>query len=159
MSRKIILSAAILLAPALASADNIGQCGWGTKLFDGNSGLAPQVLAVTTNGTSGNQTFGMTSATSGCTRDGTVRSAWKATAFLENNKNKVARDMSRGSGEALESLAAVMGINESDKALFFSSAKANFGAIFPSENVSTESIIASINELVLSTPELAKYRS
>src|SRR5438128_2169534 len=110
MSRKIILSAALLLTPALASADNIGQCGWGTKLFDGNSGLAPQVLAVTTNGSSGNQTFGMTSATSGCTRDGTVHSAWKATAFLENNKNKVARDMSRGSGEAMDSLAAVMGI-------------------------------------------------
>jgi hypothetical protein len=158
MSRKIILSAALLLVPTLASADNIGQCGWGTRIFDGNSGLAPQVLAVTTNGTSGNQTFGMSSATSGCTRDGVVKSAWKSFAYIETNKNKLARDMSRGNGEALESLASLMGIDGADKDQFFASAKSNFQSVFPNTDASTESIVAAINSSVLTTPELAKYR-
>ena len=159
MSRKIILSAVLLVAPSLAFADNIGSCGWGTRLLDGNKGIIPQVAAVTTNGTFGNQTFGITSGTSGCTKEGVVNSSWKMSALIDNNKDKLARDISRGNGEALESLASVMGIESADKAAFFQAAKTNFQQIFPSSTVSTADVVASINEVVSSTPELAKYKS
>ncbi|MGH8759512.1 MAG: DUF3015 family protein, partial [Burkholderiales bacterium] len=72
--KKVLIAIAMSALPALAFADNIGSCGWGAKLFDGEKGTAPQVLAVTTNGTFGNQTFGISSGTSGCTQDGTVTS-------------------------------------------------------------------------------------
>ena len=56
-------------------------CGVGTMIFKGKSGLAPHVLAVTTNGTFGNQTFGMTSGTLGCNVDQKIVS----TAMYLNN--------------------------------------------------------------------------
>ena len=57
--RKEVLAAALFtIGSSSAMAANVGSCGWGSKVFDGQSGMGPQVLAVTTNGTSGNQTFG-----------------------------------------------------------------------------------------------------
>ena len=72
--KKLCLVAVLAALPAVAMADNVGQCGWGSKLMAGQSGVVPQVAAVTTNGTFGNQTFGITTGTSGCTQDGTVSS-------------------------------------------------------------------------------------
>src|SRR5881392_1024005 len=97
--------AAVFPASVMAAGENnIGSCGWGAKLFDGQSGIAPQVLGATTNGTFGNQTFGITFGTSGCTQDGAVKSSWKTALFIDGNKEQLARDMSVGSGETLDSL-------------------------------------------------------
>ncbi len=160
MKGKILLSLAVSLAlPLAAYADNVGQCGWGSRLMKGGHGIFPQVLAVTTNGTSGNQTFGISSGTSGCTQDGTVESNWKTAAYIESNKEKLARDVSRGSGEAIESLAALMGIAPEDKELFFSAAKANFTKLFPSADVSQTEVTASLRNLVAETPGLEGYRA
>ena len=76
MRTKLIVAVAGFCAVGVAQAqqENTG-CGLGTMLFDGQQGIAPQVLAVTTNGTSGNQTFGITSGTLGCTQDGVVKSS------------------------------------------------------------------------------------
>ena len=52
-------------------------CGAGSILFEGQKGPVPQILAVTTNGSFGNQTFGITSGTLGCEKDGVVRSPTK----------------------------------------------------------------------------------
>ena len=40
---------------AMAAQDNVGGCGVGSMVFKGQSGVGPQVLAVTTNGISGNR--------------------------------------------------------------------------------------------------------
>ena len=156
---KKIAAALVLLAPAIASADNIGSCGWGAKLMEGNSGVAPQVLAVTTNGTSGNQTFGITSGTSGCTQDGVVRSSWKTAAFVDGNMNKLARDMSVGQGETLDSLAGLLGMSSEHKAVFSQVAKNNFSEIFSSENVSSQQVVASLKNVMSRNEELARYSS
>lgn len=147
----------MLAIPAIAVADNIGQCGWGSKLMEGNEGIAPQVLAVTTNGTSGNQTFGITSGTSGCTQDGVVRSNWKTAMFIDGNMNRLARDMSTGSGESMESLASLLGMSNSDKSAFFSVAQKNFAKIFPSSDVSSQEVTASLKSVLASDASLAKY--
>jgi hypothetical protein len=49
-------------------------CGLGTIVFEGQNGLVSQTFAVTTNGTFGNQTFGITSGTSNCEQYSTLRS-------------------------------------------------------------------------------------
>src|SRR5262245_32014877 len=138
--RKILIAVVLSAVPALAFAqqNNIGTCGWGAKLFDGQSGVVPQVLAVTTNGTSGNQTFGITTGTSGCTQDGVVRSSWKTAMFIDGNKERLARDMSVGSGEALDTLAHLMGVEAADRAAFNRIARDNRQRIFPSDNAGTE---------------------
>lgn len=110
---KLVLSAAAMIAvlPMAAMAageNNVGSCGWGSKVFAGQRGLLPQIGATSTNSTSGNQTFAITSGTSGCTQDGAVSSNWKTAMYIDGNKSKLARDMSKGSGESLESLAQLL---------------------------------------------------
>jgi len=119
--KKLVAAAAIAAlfpAVALAQQNNVGSCGWGSKLMDGQSGVFPQALAGITNGTSGNQTFGVSTGTSGCTQDGTVRSTWKTAMFIDGNKERLARDMSVGNGEALESLAHLLGVEQVDRPAF-----------------------------------------
>ena len=90
--KKILLAALVSLpVTAFAAANNVGSCGLGSKVFEGQKGIAPQVLAVTTNGTFGNQTFGITSGTLGCTQDGVVSSNWKTALFIDGNKAQLAR--------------------------------------------------------------------
>jgi Protein of unknown function (DUF3015) len=153
----VVALAGMLPVAAMAAQDNIGSCGWGAKLFDGQRGIAPQVLAVTTNGTSGNQTFGITSGTSGCTQDGVVKSSWKTAMFIDGNKDKLARDMSTGSGESLESLAKLIGVKDQDKTAFFRVTKENFARIFASENPTTDQVVASLKQVLSADGQLAQY--
>ena len=148
--------AAVVPASAMAAGENnIGNCGWGSKLFDGQSGIAPQVLAVTTNGTFGNQTFAITSGTSGCTQDGTVKSNWKTALFIDGNKEMLARDMSVGSGETLDSLAHLMGVEAQDRAAFNQVAKENLWKIFAAD--STADIMANFRQVLSANEQLARY--
>lgn len=149
--------AALPIASHAAGDDDVGSCGWGSKAWEGQSGLAPKILAVTTNGTSGNQTFAITSGTSGCTQDGTVKSNWKLSSFIEDNKSKLARDMSRGSGETLEAVVQLIGVSEQDKAAFVQSARDNMARIFPSTEASTKDILAGLREVLASDDKLAGY--
>ena len=73
MKKLVILTAALtLLAVPAAFAGNTAGCGLGSIIFEGQSGVVMNVLAATFNGTSGNQTFGMTSGTSNCDASDTV---------------------------------------------------------------------------------------
>jgi hypothetical protein len=159
MKKLVAVAAVAALFPAIAVAqqNNIGSCGWGSKVFDGQSGLAPQVLGATTNGTSGNQTFGITSGTSGCTQDGAVRSTWKTAMFIDGNKETLARDMSVGSGEALDSLAHLLGVEAADRAAFNRIARDNMQRIFPRDNAETEQVVAALREVLMSDAKLARY--
>ena len=156
--RKIIVAVVLSAVPVLAFAqqNNIGTCGWGAKLFDGQSGVAPQVLAVTTNGTSGNQTFGISTGTSGCTQDGVVRSTWKTAMFIDGNKERLARDMSIGNGETLDSLAHLIGVRQEDRAAFNRTVQANVSRIFASGST-TDQVVVALKEVLGSDRTLAQY--
>jgi hypothetical protein len=159
LNKKLMVIALLGMIPvgAMAANNNIGSCGWGSKLMDGQSGIGPQVLGATTNGTSGNQTFGITSGTSGCTQDGVVNSSWKTAMFIDGNKSKLARDMSTGSGETLESLANLIGVQEQDKAAFFRATKDNFARIFPSADPTTDQVVASLKQVLSTNEQLEQY--
>lgn len=157
MKIKLLIVSAALVLPTAAFADNVGGCGWGSKLFDGQKGIAPQVLAVTTNGTSGNQTFGITSGTSGCTQDGQVASKWKTAAFIDSNMNRLALDMSRGEGESLESLAALTGVAAQDSGMFKTAMQKNFSNIFVSPDVSSNDVAAAVKNVLSQDARLAQY--
>ena len=111
---------------------------------------------MTTNGTFF-QTIGVTLGTSGCTQDGVVKSNWKTAMFIDGNKTKLARDMSTGSGETLESLAKLIGIQDQHKAAFFQATKDNFARIFASDNVTTDQVVASLKQVLATDSELAQY--
>ncbi len=156
--RKEVLAAALFaIGSSSAMADNVGECGWGSKVFDGQSGIAPQVLAVTTNGTSGNQTFGITSGTSGCTQDGAVSTTWQTAMFIDGNKAALARSTAAGQGETLDALAKLIGVETQDKAAFARLTQENFARIFPSSDVTAAEIQASLREVVAADAQLGKY--
>jgi len=157
--KKTILTV-ILLAPlsaAMANPPNSVGCGLGSQVFDKQSGVGPQVLAATTNGTFGNQTFGISSGTSGCDPDGTVVASARVPMFVGANLDSLAHDIAMGQGESLESLATVMGIGESDKAGFFSVTKENYALIFPSANVTAADVLNSIYTVMTKDDKLAQY--
>jgi hypothetical protein len=152
--KKIVIAALATVAAAssMAAQNNVGTCGWGSKLFAGQSGIAPQVLAATTNGTSGNQTFAITSGTSGCTQDGVVSTNWKTAMYIDGNRVALARDAAAGQGESLDTLAEVMGVKSEDRALFASTIKANFATVF-----ATEQVAANLKAVLASNAQLAGY--
>ncbi|MCB0324805.1 MAG: DUF3015 domain-containing protein [Bdellovibrionales bacterium] len=158
MTKRFLVLTGLLLAPTVALASpNVGGCGLGSKLMEGNEGIAPQVLAVTTNGTSGNQTFGITSGTSGCTQDGVVKSNWKTAMYIDSNMNKLARDMSVGEGESLDSLASLLNMNQGDKEVFTKTVQENFGRIFPAADVDSAQVRSGLRAVLVENSQLAAY--
>ena len=75
MKKNLVLGAvfaAALFAVSPAKAiDSTGGCGLGSMAWRGQSGIIPQVLAMTTNGIFLN-TIGVTLGTSGCDPNGRV---------------------------------------------------------------------------------------
>lgn len=161
MKKLITILSLIAVFPTLAMAageSNVG-CGWGSKLFDGQSGIAPQIFAATSNNLYGTQTFAITSGTSGCTQDGTVRSNWKTAMFIDGNKEQLARDMSVGSGETLASLSHLLGVETKDQAAFNRLAKDNVARVFTTESVATEQVVAALREVLASDATLSHYQT
>ena len=138
------------------TADSSG-CGVGTILWKGQSGVAPQILAVTTNGTLGNQTFGITSGTLGCTKDGVVSPPAEVRMLAISQLDNLAKDVARGEGETLASFATAMKVEEQDQPLLFAALKSNFARIFPADNVSADEVLVSIQEVMAEDDTLARY--
>lgn len=154
--KKVILAASLVMASSASFAASDAGCGVGTMIWEGKEGIAPNVLAATTNGTSGNQTFGMTTGTLGCDNSNS-KGFMAMNEYLDSNLDKVARDMSRGQGEALDGLAAVMGIADQDKTTFYQVSKANFDKIFTGSEVSRADVVESLAAVMREDSTLAKY--
>ncbi|OLQ88144.1 hypothetical protein BIY22_08215 [Vibrio panuliri] len=149
--------AATLPLSQVAMADQDIGCGLGTMIFDGKSGKVFKVLGATTNGTSGNQTFGITFGTLGCDGNGTISSSEKLALFIDGNMDNLARDIAKGEGETLATLSEVWGVQEADKAAFNTLAQENFAEVFKSENVTSQEVFANLNNLVAEDAVLAGY--
>src|SRR5574343_1329384 len=152
MKKFVALALLAAAGSSMAAQNNVGSCGWGSKVFQGQSGIAPQVLAATTNGTSGNQTFGITFGTSGCTQDGVVSSSWKTAMFIDGNRVALARDAAAGQGESLDTLVTVMGVKEADRAHFVATLKGQFATVFADDKVA-----ANLKTVLASDARLSAY--
>lgn len=99
-------------------------CGLGSVIFGQKKGFV-QVFAATTNGTFGNQTFGITSGTSNC---GESAMETSLLPFVKTNKAQLANNIVKGSGEALVSLNEMVGCKNS--AAFNKNLQANYETVF-----------------------------
>lgn len=150
--KKLIAGAILLGASSMAFAQP--GCGVGAMIWKGQSGIAPHVLAATTNGTFGNQTFGMTTGTLGCQTNESVQSM---AMYMDSNIDKVARDMSRGNGENLDTLAVLLGVEDADRGAFSQVLQDNFAAIFPSSDTTSGEAVDAIVALLEKNESLSKY--
>jgi hypothetical protein len=156
MKVKVLLPIALFAIASGAQAQNVGKCGVGSKLFAGQRGIAPQVMAITTNAYSG-QTFAITSGTSGCTQNGVVSSSWKTAMFIDSNMTKLAKDISTGEGETLDALAGLIGIDSADTTAFKQTLKSKYSEIFVSSETSSEEVVASLKSILRGDSRLTKY--
>jgi len=155
--KKIIPTAVLLLASSSAFAVAPGGpgCGWGNLLFDGQSGIVPHFAASTTNGTSGNNTFGMTTGTNGCGVEGKLTYGGKS--MLASMMDEFSEDAAKGEGEALTAVAVVLGVIPEDRDKFAQLTHDNFNTIFPHQDVTANQVMDSLLEVMKEDEHMAKY--
>ena len=133
MTSIVTTACCTLMLTSAAHADKYGTagCGLGSILFHDDKGIV-QVLAATSNGTFGTQTFGISSGTSNCVD--TAGGSASAKAFIETNREAFAKDAARGQGETISNLATLAGC--SDANAVGATLQKHFSAIFPNAQVS-----------------------
>ncbi|HIP51514.1 MAG TPA: DUF3015 domain-containing protein [Campylobacterales bacterium] len=142
MKKLLSLTAMVALTATTTFANPNAGCGLGSQVIKNADSVLMQIFASTTNGTSGNQTFGITSGTLGCAKPAKFVSNDKANEFVAGNMDVLALDISNGQGEALTTLATLL--NVSNPETFNAVLQANFDKIYTSENVNSANVIDNI---------------
>ena len=113
MSKLALILSTVVIVGALAtpasaqvqvntsSGYGLAGCGLGSVLFGNQPGII-QIIAATTNGVSGNQTFGITSGTSNCVDS--AAPVVQVASFIQTNREILAKDAARASGETIDTL-------------------------------------------------------
>ena len=157
MRNALVLAVLLSAAPALADTESAikgtgvygtAGCGLGSLAF-GNQKGPVQILAATTNSLFGTQTFGMTTGTSNC---GPSVFAMGTQNFVDANREVLAKDISRGEGEAIGALAVINACADSRKV--GAALQKNFSAIFPSESATNQDVTKAILETLHADPAL-----
>lgn len=146
MKIRMLLAGLGLLFSGYAMGYGDAGCGLGSLVMTKNT-VVSQTLAVTTNGTSANQVFGITSGTSGCKRKGFVRQEKEQEHFIAANFNNLKEDIARGSGENLTALGYLLGCPPEKQPAFRQVLQQNFGAIVP-ESATPEQVLGNVKETV-----------
>ena len=148
----LVASVVALTLVFVGSAFAIGQahqntgCGLGTMLFKGNAdnSVILQTFQATTNGTYGNQTFGITTGTSECQQPKNFVSNQQINEFLLANMDNLAKDIAQGRGATLDAFAELMGVPAEQRAEFAGRLQASFGKIYTSSDVQMASVMDNI---------------
>jgi len=130
-------------APAFAADYGSAGCGLGSLVFKNNN--MTQILAATTNGTFGSQTFGITFGTSNCNSKGEVKVSMARESFIEANYKDLARNAANGNGEYVTNLAKLY---NTDAVTFGNLLQKNYNTIFAANNAKVA--VNEINRLVSS---------
>lgn len=148
------LIAGLTLACNSWAAEGAG-CGLGTQLFKGQSGLLPNVLAMTTNEFYSTDTFAMTSGTSGCKTDGVVMQSKEQEVFVAVNLGALNQEMAQGQGQHVTALAALMGCPADLQGKFAQMSQESYGTLFGQTDVSATAVLASLKDEMGRRPTLA----
>lgn len=152
-----VVAVGILGGASAAHAQTYGMsgCGLGSILFGKDNTALMQILAATTNGTFGNQTFGITSGTSNCVSGGVVKAEREQAAFAEVNFQDLKRNMAAGGGEFLASFSTLLGCEESAKPVLFKMSQEKYESILPTEKATPVQLVVGIKAQIKSDARLA----
>ncbi len=145
--KKVLVSLAAVIAlgsTAFAGVNNQTGCGLGAMIIKDDSSAVMLALQATTNGTSMNQTFGITTGTLGCKRTKLVLNE-RAEEFVASNMDTLAKEISMGQGESIDTLAELL--NVEDKEAFATALQANYNKIYSSKNVKMADVLDNISSV------------
>ena len=145
--KKLIVSIAAVAAlstAAFAGVQSQTGCGLGSQIIKDDSTAVMLSLQATTNGTSGNQTFGITSGTSGCQKTKFVMNE-RAEEFVASNMDQLAKEIAMGHGESVDTLAELLKVE--DKQEFASALQYNYNSIYTSQNVEMADVLDNISAI------------
>ena len=138
----LALSSALVISTAsFAGVNNQTGCGLGAMIIKDDSSAVLLALQATTNGTSGNQTFGITSGTLGCKKTKFVLND-QAAEFVAANMDTLAKEIAKGEGESIDTLAELLNIK--DKETFASNLQANYLKIYKNKDVEMNDVLDNI---------------
>jgi hypothetical protein len=143
--KKILVSIAAVVAlssSVMAGVNSQTGCGLGAMIIKDNSSAVLLALQATTNGTSANQTFGITSGTLGCQKTKFVMNE-QAEEFVAANMDQLAKEIAQGHGESVDTLAELLMV--SDKAIFAASLQENYNSIYTSQNAKMSDVLDNIS--------------
>ncbi len=146
-------------AKSSGTSDTGPGCGWGKIWWAQDSGARTkgvQILMATSNGMFGNQTFGISSGTLGCTNDGKWWAHQKTIMFAELNYEALTDQIAQGRGEHLASLATLMGIPDERHALFFALAQARYESLTVLGDSSPGTLVDELSEAIEKHPDFEK---
>jgi hypothetical protein len=142
MKKALLIMATTALLTTSSFANQNTGCGLGSDIVKNQDTVLLQLVATFLNGTSGNQTFGITSGTSGCEKPASFVANDKAINFIENNMDLLALDISNGQGESITTLASLLDIQ--DTQAFGAMLQANFDKIYTDTDVNSAKVINNI---------------
>ncbi len=148
MKKLLISLAAVATLSLVASAtpNNQTGCGLGSVIIKDDSTAVMLALQTTTNMTFWNQTFGITSGTSGCKKTKLVLNE-RAAEFVAANMDTLAKEIAMGGGESVDTLAELLKIE--DKEAFASALQANYNKIYTSQNVEMNDVLDNVAKTAL----------
>lgn len=147
--KKILVSIAAVVAlssSVMANVNNQTGCGLGAMIIKDDSTAVMLALQATTNGTSANQTFGITSGTLGCKKTQFVMNE-RAEEFVASNMDQLAKEIAQGHGESVDTLAELLEV--SDKAAFATALQSNYNSIYTSQNAKMADVLDNISATTL----------
>jgi hypothetical protein len=152
MAFAVIMTSAVAQAAVSAIVGTAGKygsagCGLGSMIFEDQPGPV-QIVAATTNGTLGNQTFGMTSGTSNCPSALKTANNERLNEFVVSNLDRLAKEIAIGQGESLDTLAELLGISVEKRAEVYVRLQSNFSKIFSVEQIQAAEVIDNIVKVI-----------
>jgi hypothetical protein len=159
VSLAVVTLPSMLLGAAKASAaagnHPMAGCGLGYVLFaHQDNAKVTQIFGGTTNATLGNQTFGISSGTSGCTEDGAVKFAKEAEVYAEVNLDSLRREMAVGSGDYVDTFASLLGASEKARPELVKFFHKEYASLFPTPDTTSAQLLAVLQSKLASRREL-----
>lgn len=126
----LLLALAITLAAPVAFAGKSSGCGLGAQALEGKSGLLMNLVATFLNGISGNQTFGITTGTSGCNADDAVYNDQVREQFVAVNMDNLSTEMAQGNGQYVVAMGELMGCDAAAQPAFAKMTQTKYETLF-----------------------------
>ena len=153
MKKLVILTAALtLLAVPAAFAKSTG-CGLGSMLLEGQSGLVMHIVVTSLNGTSGNQTFGLTTGTSNCDASETVMNEMMQEQFVTVNYENLSGEMAQGQGQYVTAMADLMGCPAAAQGTFARMSQEKYPELFSAPEMEAKRWIVGLKAAMAQDPQ------